>query len=71
LRPKKGIQVIRSPFSAHRPFHRRPPPTQTGESFLELFEQKQYEKWAYTVNELQAEQAARGAGPPTPDPKKP
>jgi type II secretory pathway pseudopilin PulG len=46
-------------------------PPQTGESFLELFEQKQYEKWAYTVNELQAEQAARGAGPPTPDPKKP
>jgi len=41
-------------------------PPQTGESFLELFEQKSYENWMYTVNELQADQAARGAAPPQP-----
>jgi len=38
-------------------------PPQTGDSFLELFEQKQYENWLYTVNELQAEQAVQGAAP--------
>jgi len=39
-------------------------PPQTGDSFLELFGQKSYENWMYTINELQLEQAARGAVPP-------
>jgi type II secretory pathway pseudopilin PulG len=38
-------------------------PPQTGESMIELFEQKQYEAWMYTINELEVERAARGAGP--------
>jgi type II secretory pathway pseudopilin PulG len=41
-------------------------PPQTGESFLELFEQKNYENWMYTLNELQLEQTATGAAPPQP-----
>lgn len=41
-------------------------PPQTGESFLELFDQKNYENWIYTVNELQGELAATGAQPVQP-----
>jgi type II secretory pathway pseudopilin PulG len=39
-------------------------PPQSGDSFLELNGEQNYESWMYTVNELLAEQQAAGAGPP-------